>query len=108
MSFNYIYEQRSLTFPTRLECWLFQDGYKIAVNTNAGLTVHTGLGFADNNYCFKLDLLWIFNFFIVLMLQIDKQPGSFVQILSVHKCAGLHKFMQHCDVVYKPSKQFNI
>ena len=61
-SFNYIYEQRSSRFSTRLNHWLFPDGSQIAVRTDTGLRVHTDSGFADNIYCFILVLLCIFKF----------------------------------------------
>ena len=58
-SLNYIYEQRNLIFPTRLDHWLFKDGCQIVVSTDAGLTVCTDSGFADNKHCLKLVLLWM-------------------------------------------------
>ena len=39
LSFCYIYEQRNVRFPTRLDHWIFQDGWQITVSTDAGLKV---------------------------------------------------------------------
>ena len=62
-SFNYIYEQRNLRFPTSLPYWLFQDGCQIAVSIDAELIVHTDSGLAYDKYCCNLVLLCILKFF---------------------------------------------
>ena len=65
-SFNDIYDQRNLRFPPRLDHWLFQDCYQIAVHNDAGLTVNTNVGFAGDKYCFKLLFsLSTFNFLLL-------------------------------------------
>ena len=61
-TFNHIYEQRNLGFTAGLDHWLFYAGCQIAVSTDAGLTVYTDSGFANNSSCSNLVLLWIFKF----------------------------------------------
>ena len=55
--FPFISYQRNLRYPPRFDLSLFQDGCQIVVRTDAGLTVYSDSGFADNKYCFSLVLL---------------------------------------------------
>ena len=64
-SFNYVYEQRNLRFPPKLDCWLFQDGCQFAVSTDAGLTIHTDSGCADNRYCLNVPFIYQFQTFLL-------------------------------------------
>ena len=101
-SFNYIYEQRYLRFPTSLKYWLFPDDWQSTVSTDAGLTVHTDLGYPDNKNCFNLLLLWIFNFFIALILWIDMQlEGSLNQSNQIFCRHNGHTFKRtHTTFVF--------
>ena len=88
-SFNYVYEQRYLRFPTRLDHCLFQDSSNIVVSTDAGFTVILIQDLLTTNIaltCFHYGFL---TFVIVLILQIDVRPDGYLVIFLVENSSFL-------------------